>query len=89
MSPLIIQIFLNEIFARNISPSISMTSFPPINSVRHTEGSGLGLTIARSLTELQGGSMAVATDGDLFKVTLTFPMIQDTEGELILDEQKE
>ena len=33
--------------------------------------------------------MAVTTDGDLFKVTLTFPMIQDTEGELILDEQKE
>lgn len=56
---------------------------------RHTEGNGLGLAIARSLTELQGGSMAVATDGDLFKVTLTFPMIQDTEGELIVDEQKE
>lgn len=56
---------------------------------RHTEGNGLGLAIARSLTELQGGSMSVTTDGDLFKVTLTFPMAQDTEGELIVGEQKE
>ena len=39
---------------------------------RHTEGSGLGLSIARSLTELMGGSFAVTVDGDLFKVTITF-----------------
>lgn len=47
---------------------------------RHTEGSGLGLAIARSLTELQGGSMQLTTDGDLFKVTLAFPMSQEDEG---------
>lgn len=42
---------------------------------RHTEGSGLGLSIARSLVELQKGKMDVTVDGDLFKVTLTFQTI--------------
>lgn len=40
---------------------------------RSQEGSGLGLGIAKNLIELQGGSMAIVVDGDLFKVTLTFP----------------
>lgn len=44
---------------------------------RHTEGSGLGLAIARSLTELQGGNMQLVTDGDLFKVILTFPIAEE------------
>jgi signal transduction histidine kinase len=44
---------------------------------RHTEGSGLGLSIAKSLTELQNGSMEIEVDGDLFKVVLCF----DTEVE--------
>ena len=39
---------------------------------RSSEGSGLGLSIARSLAELQGGSLEVMVDGDLFKVTLGF-----------------
>ena len=42
---------------------------------RNTEGSGLGLSIAKSLTELQGGSFAVSADGDLFKVVLSFGII--------------
>lgn len=42
---------------------------------RNTEGNGLGLSIAKSLTELQGGSFDITVDGDLFKVTLTFPAI--------------
>lgn len=40
---------------------------------RNTEGSGLGLAIARNLTEAQGGSFGVEIDGDLFKVTVSFP----------------
>lgn len=39
---------------------------------RSTEGSGLGLSIAKSLTELQGGEFNLYLDGDLFKVTITF-----------------
>ena len=42
---------------------------------RHMEGSGLGLSIARSLTELQGGRMEIVTDGDLFKVILNFGIL--------------
>ena len=39
---------------------------------RHMEGNGLGLSIAKSLVELQGGRMEIVTDGDLFKVILSF-----------------
>ena len=44
---------------------------------RNTEGNGLGLSIAKSLIELQGGEFEITVDGDLFKVTLTFPMIKE------------
>ena len=40
---------------------------------RSTEGSGLGLSIAKNLTELQKGSFDIYLDGDLFKVTIIFP----------------
>lgn len=43
---------------------------------RNTEGSGLGLSIARSLTELQNGILQIDIDGDLFKVTLTFDTLK-------------
>lgn len=41
---------------------------------RTTEGSGLGLSIAKSLTLAQGGTFEIELDGDLFKVFLTFPL---------------
>ena len=39
---------------------------------RNTEGSGLGLSIAKSLTELQNGEFNIVIDGDLFKVEIAF-----------------
>ncbi len=51
-----------------------MERFVRGDASRNTEGSGLGLPIAKSLLELQGGEIDVATDGDLFKVTVTFPI---------------
>ena len=42
------------------------------DSSRNTEGSGLGLSIAQSLIELQGGRLMITTDGDLFKATVSF-----------------
>ncbi len=39
---------------------------------RNTEGSGLGLSIANSLVELQGGKLDISIDGDLFKVKVIF-----------------
>lgn len=41
---------------------------------RTTEGSGLGLSIAKSLTELQNGTFQLFIDGDLFKAQVTFPI---------------
>lgn len=46
------------------------------DSSRNTEGSGLGLSIAKSLTELQNGQMDVTIDGDLFKVVLQFDVFK-------------
>ncbi len=42
---------------------------------RTTEGSGLGLSIAKSLTQLQGGSFEIYIDGDLFKAQVGFPVL--------------
>ncbi len=42
---------------------------------RGSEGSGLGLSIAKSLTKMQGGAFQLYLDGDLFKVTIEFPKV--------------
>lgn len=42
---------------------------------RNTEGSGLGVSIAKSLTELQKGKFDVITDGDLFKAVIVFDLV--------------
>ena len=41
---------------------------------RQTEGSGLGLSIAKNLIEAQGGRFEIQVDGDLFKAIITFPL---------------
>ena len=58
-----------------IDPDELMERFVRGDSSRSTEGNGLGLSIAQSLTELQGGKMALAIDGDLFKAILRFPTV--------------
>ena len=47
------------------------------DSSRTTEGSGLGLSIAKSLTVLMGGVFDIKVDGDLFKASITFPQYAD------------
>ena len=59
--------------ALNIPAEELMERFVRGDASRSTEGSGLGLSIARSLMELMGGTLALSLDGDLFKVTLGFP----------------
>lgn len=57
----------------NVPAERLMERFVRGEESRSTEGSGLGLSIARSLTELQGGSFDLAVDGDLFKAIVTLP----------------
>ena len=57
----------------NVSTQELLERFVRGDASRNTEGSGLGLNIAKSLMELQGGSLQLLVDGDLFKVTLFFP----------------
>lgn len=57
----------------NISAEELMERFTRGERSRNTEGSGLGLNIAKSLAELQGGSFHVEIDGDLFKSVLVLP----------------
>ena len=58
----------------NISPDTLTERFVRGDASRNTEGSGLGLSIANSLTEILGGKLSVEIDGDLFKATLSFPV---------------
>ena len=61
----------------NLSPDELMERFVRGDSSRNTEGSGLGLNIARSLVELQKGSFDLSIDGDLFKVVIALPLCED------------
>lgn len=78
--------------AMNLTPDQLLERFARGDASRTTEGSGLGLSIAQSLTELQGGEMELSVDGDLFKVVLTFPLQEEQSlesepapGEIILE----
>ncbi len=59
----------------NITEEELFERFVRGDASRHTEGSGLGLTIARSLTELMGGRLEVEIEGDLFRARLSFKKI--------------
>ncbi len=59
----------------NISAEELMERFVRGDSSRHSEGSGLGLSIAQSLAELMEGSLHILLDGDLFKAELIFKEI--------------
>lgn len=63
----------------NISPEELTERFIRGDLARSTEGSGLGLSIAQSLTRVQGGEFKIHLDGDLFKVTLDFPCYSGQE----------
>ena len=58
----------------NISAEELMERFTRGDSSRTTEGSGLGLSIAKDLTRLQNGEFEIQLDGDLFKVIISFPV---------------
>ena len=55
-----------------------MKRFVRGDSARSTEGSGLGLSIARNLAAAQGAGFDLVVDGDLFKALITFPLAKDT-----------
>lgn len=68
-------------FPLNISSDELMERFVRGDQSRNTEGSGLGLSIARSLTELQKGQFALVVDGDLFKAIVKFEQYKEPEEE--------
>lgn len=60
--------------ALNIDPAELTERFVRGDASRATEGSGLGLSIADDLMKLQGGSLKLAIDGDLFRAAIVLPM---------------
>ena len=65
----------------NISPNELTERFVRGDVSRSTEGSGLGLSIAKSLTKLMSGKMIIEIDGDLYKVSLIFPLMEKERTE--------
>lgn len=64
----------------NIDPDALTERFVRGDTSRNTEGSGLGLSIANSLTEIMGGKLSIIIDGDLFKVTISFPTMKENQS---------
>ncbi len=63
--------------ALNVSPDELMERFVRGEKSRTSEGSGLGLNIAKSLCEIMGGELALVIDGDLFKAMVELPVAQE------------
>ena len=72
----------------NIKPEELTERFIRGDSARSTEGSGLGLSIAKSLTRAQGGEFELYVDGDLFKVTLSFAEYGEQEDVTVQNEEE-
>ncbi len=65
----------------NITPEELTERFTRGDASRTTEGSGLGLSIAKSLTELQEGIFEIYLNGDLFQVTVQFKLAEEEPEE--------
>lgn len=63
--------------ALDIAPEELMERFTRADDSRHSEGNGLGLAIAKSLIQLQGGTLTLVIDGDLFKAQVKFPTVTE------------
>lgn len=61
----------------NISAQELTERFVRGDTARNTEGSGLGLHIAQSLMELQGGQLQLSIDGDLFRAQVQLPQAEE------------
>lgn len=64
-------------YALDVTPEELEERFVRGDKSRNIEGNGLGLSIAKSLVELQNGRMQIVTDGDLFKVVLEFKALKE------------
>ena len=64
----------------NISADELAERFVRGDKSRHTEGSGLGLSIAKNLTEMHDGTFKINIDGDLFSVIITLPVVEEVNN---------
>lgn len=77
----VVTIFKNISKAQlNISSDELMERFVRGDSSRNTEGSGLGLSIVKSLTALQNGEISVSIDGDMFTTSVSFDLLKRNEA---------
>ena len=77
-------------YALDVAPEELLERFVRGDLSRHAEGNGLGLSIVSSLMELQGGSIQLDVDADLFKVMLEFPLAKEiipVQEEAVLKEK--
>ena len=87
----VIEVFMKNISERqmNIKSDELTERFIRGDSSRTTEGSGLGLYIAKSLTQVQQGEFRLELDGDLFKVVLRFPEYVEKVNEVTLEQNEQ
>lgn len=67
-------------YALNVSAEELEERFVRGDRSRHMDGNGLGLSISKSLIELQNGEIKIVVDGDLFKVTLSFKCLDEKQN---------